>query len=813
MTAQIKVKVQRKAIVKFKVLPRIPADLIASPGLIITRSGATYTFSLDPTFGGPGYFTGLGIGAPWSTTPTQPLEITTAAAAAFIEQTNSGSSWLIGPTTGVDTHGWGLYSLTAAAYRISINNSGVVTLGMAGTAVGALSFANATSGAITLSPPTGALGAVTLTLPDATDTLVGKATTDTLTNKTLTSPVVSGGTIDNAAIGGTARAAGAFIALGVGAAAPVSTTQPVQITAATAAAFIGQTNSGSTWLTGPTTNLASAGWGLFSSTASAYRIQIDNSGNILLGQAGTLGTLAFPNATSGTITLTAPLGALGGAVLTLPIATDTLVGKATTDTLTNKTISGASNTISNVSLTTGVTGRLPFANLAQGSARSVLGVTGNATADAASIQGSAGQILAVPNAGTSLSFTATPQLGASGTLGSLTFGNATSGTVTLQTATGALGAVTVSLPAATDTLIGKATTDTLTNKTFDTAGTGNSFSINSLAATANTGTGAVVRATSPALVTPALGTPSSGTLTSCTGLPLAGLATQNGYTFVGNNTGGSAVPTAVDITLLTAKATPAATDLIMIVDQAAAGAWKKATVSSVSTSSGVSSLNGLTGALTAVVTVKRQTFTGSGTYTPSTGMIFAMIECIGGGGGGGGVTGTAGNVLCAGGGGAGGYSRILTTAATVGASKTVTIGAAGAGGSAGSNTGAAGGDTSVGIICVGKGGAGGIFASNANFGNGGAGGVAGTGDIAPPGNAGGFGFFNTVNATIMGGGGQGGASVFGGAPAQVGGGTVAGSAASGYGSGGGGGFANTAANVAGGNGFAGVVFITEYCTQ
>ena len=41
--------------------------------------------------------------------------------------------------------------------------------------------------------------------------------------------------------------------------------------------------------------------------------------------------------TSGTITLAAPATA-GSSVLTLPVATDTLVGKATTDTLTNKTL-------------------------------------------------------------------------------------------------------------------------------------------------------------------------------------------------------------------------------------------------------------------------------------------------------------------------------------------------------------------------------------------------------------------------------------------------------------------------------------------
>jgi hypothetical protein len=50
-------------------------------------------------------------------------------------------------------------------------------------------IAGDTSGTITLAAPAVA-GSSVLTLPVATDTLVGKATTDTLTNKTLTSPVL-----------------------------------------------------------------------------------------------------------------------------------------------------------------------------------------------------------------------------------------------------------------------------------------------------------------------------------------------------------------------------------------------------------------------------------------------------------------------------------------------------------------------------------------------------------------------------------------------------------------------------------------------
>lgn len=210
--------------------------------------------------------------------------------------------------------------------------------------------------------------------------------------------------------------------------------------------------------------------------------------------------------------------------------------------------------------------------------------------------------------------------------------------------------------------------------------------------------------------------------------------------------------------------------------------------------------------------VREQFFSASGTYTPNANMLYCLIECIGGGGGGGGVAGSATAARASGGGGAGSYAAIVKTAANIGASKAVTIGAAGAGGTAGTNDGSAGGDTSVGTLCIGKGGSGGQSAVNG--GRGGLGGVAGTGTIATPAAPGGSGVSNSITTTqpfsgkggdsIWGGGGLGETSV---------GAATAGNAAPGYGGGGSGAVAlAVAANAAGGAGKAGAVKITEFCS-
>ena len=154
-----------------------------------------------------------------------------------------------------------------------------------------------------------------------------------------------------------------------------------------------------------------------------------------------------------------------------------------------------------------------------------------------------------------------------------------------------------------------------------------------------------------------------------------------------------------------------------------------------------------------VVSVKRQTFTSSGTYTPNTGMLYCDVEVWGGGGGGGGCSAGA-----AAGGGAGGHAKKVISAATIGASQTVTIGAGGNSGGAAAGTGGTGGTTSFGAILSATGGVGG--SGNSGGGNtsviGGDGGVGSGGDTNITGQPG----WNSVYIAFTGG--AGGATTRGG---------------------------------------------------
>lgn len=171
----------------------------------------------------------------------------------------------------------------------------------------------ATSGTTILIAAATASG--TLTVPAATDTLVGRATTDTLTNKTLTSPAINGGT------------------------ATALTGLAVRDTSAAFDVTIAATSS--TALT--------AGRTLTLNMVNAAR-SIKLGGNIDLVNNFSTGV--------GPVTLSS---AGGGSSVVLP-QSGTLSTLDGTETLTNKTINGTNNTISNISLTAAVTGTLPIGN-------------------------------------------------------------------------------------------------------------------------------------------------------------------------------------------------------------------------------------------------------------------------------------------------------------------------------------------------------------------------------------------------------------------------------------------------------------------
>jgi hypothetical protein len=297
-----------------------------------------------------------------------------------------------------------------------------------------------TSGTTTLTPSATASG--TLTLPSATDTLVGKATTDTLTNKSIslttntitatsaelataisdetgtgllvfgTSPTLTTPVISSITNTGTLTLPTSTDTLVGRATTDTLTNKSISLTTNTITGTTAEFNTalsddnfvtltGTETLTNKTLTTP-----VISSVSNSGTITIPTGTDTLVGRA-TTDTLTNKTLTSPVISSISNSG-----TLTLPTSTDTLIGRATTDTLTNKSVSLTTNTI---------TGTLAEFNTAL-SDDNFVSLTGTETL-------------------TNKTLT-TPVIGSIVNTGTLT------------------------LPTSTDTLVGRATTDTLTNKSI-----------------------------------------------------------------------------------------------------------------------------------------------------------------------------------------------------------------------------------------------------------------------------------------------------------------------------------------------------------
>lgn len=211
------------------------------------------------------------------------------------------------------------------------------------------------------------------------------------------------------------------------------------------------------------------------------------------------------------------------------------------------------------------------------------------------------------------------------------------------------------------------------------------------------------------------------------------------------------------------------------------------------------------------------TSTGANTYTPTSGMTYCLVISTGAGGGGGGADSDGSSVQGGGGGGAGATCIELFSAATIGASQTVTIGTGGTAGADTGGNGGTGGDTTFGALHTAGGGSGGtgIAGTSRHLVAGGAGGTATAGLINITGGSGsyGIGLVDDGNVLVAAMGGFGGAGFWSGGPS----GAITSAAASVAGSTGtfgtgGSGAANrdTAAGAAGGAGANGICMVLEF---
>lgn len=161
----------------------------------------------------------------------------------------------------------------------------------------------------------------------------------------------------------------------------------------------------------------------------------------------------------------------------------------------------------------------------------------------------------------------------------------------------------------TDTYVGRATTDSFSNKTFNANVNGNIFQMFGNTINAITGTGAMVLGTTPTINNANLTGTVSGTpsLSGVNFIQFSNIAQINAFSLLGNTAGSTGNLAGFTIGSLTQKGSPAANDLVLIQDQSASGALKFCTVNTLASAGSVSSIAGNTGAFTLALGINNAT--------------------------------------------------------------------------------------------------------------------------------------------------------------------------------------------------------------
>ena len=430
----------------------------------------------------------------------------TAPKIDLINDTNGNESLLFSPVTsatdyfvmkngigvGSPIHLYADGSSTNTGMHIQPKGTGLVTISDGTDFNKGIRFRSSGSAAsaVTLLDAVSTAGRV-VTLPDATTTLVGRDTTDTLTNKSISgstntlsnianasltnssitingtaislggSVTTSSGTVTS--VGGTGTVSGISLSgtvtssgnLTLGGTLDLSSPPAIGATTASTGKFTSVTTPSVTATTDNLTLSAISTGAVKFNTLGGLQAQVSNTASsVNYVQVTGSATAGFPTITSQGSDANVSLGFYSKGTGGFSFRTGTGANRSVE-------ITDVASSVNRLQLKGAITGAAPTVFVDGTDADINLALTPKGTGK--------------------VTFTST---GAS-------FAGATSGTTTVI-ATAVAGTTTLTLPSATDTLVGKATTDTLTNKTL----------------------------TSPTLTTPVLGTPSSGTLTSCTGLPL-----------------------------------------------------------------------------------------------------------------------------------------------------------------------------------------------------------------------------------------------------------------------------------------------------